>query len=229
MASETVGSVLRGRRRETGTLDELLREVRAGHSRVLVLRGEAGIGKSALLDHLAARAGTARVVRTVGVEPESEIAYSALQHLCAPLLDHLDRLPEPQRDTLATAFGLSPGEPPEALLVGLAVLGLFAEAAAERPLVCLVDDLQWVDRMSQVILTFVARRLEAESVALVFALRSPGDEEVLPGLPELRVAGLPADDATALLDTVLPGPVDGHVRERILAETRGNPLALLEL
>ncbi|MFI2486758.1 ATP-binding protein [Promicromonospora kroppenstedtii] len=229
MASETVGSVLRGRRRETGTLDELLREVRAGHSRVLVLRGEAGIGKSALLDHLAAGAGTARVVRTVGVEPESEIAYSALQHLCAPLLDHLDRLPEPQRDTLATAFGLGPGEPPEALLVGLAVLGLFAEAAAERPLVCLVDDLQWVDRMSQVILTFVARRLEAESVALVFALRSPGDEEVLPGLPELRVAGLPADDAMALLDTVLPGPVDGHVRERILAETHGNPLALLEL
>jgi DNA-binding CsgD family transcriptional regulator len=221
--------VLRGRRRETGTLDDLMREVRAGHSRVLVLRGEAGIGKSALLDHLAAGAGTARVVRTVGVEPESEIAYSALQHLCAPLLGHLDRLPEPQRDTLATAFGLGSGEPPEALLVGLAVLGLLAEAAAERPLVCLVDDLQWVDRMSQVILTFVARRLEAESVALVFALRSPGDETVLPGLPELRVAGLAADDARALLDTVLPGPVDDHVRERILAETHGNPLALLEL
>ncbi|MFD7308662.1 AAA family ATPase [Promicromonospora sp. NPDC059942] len=226
MRSETV---LRGRRRETDALDELLREVRAGHSRVLVLRGEAGIGKTALLDHLSARAGSARVVRTVGVEPESEIAYSALQQLCAPLLGHLDALPEPQRDTLATAFGLSPGSPPEALLVGLAVLGLFAEAAADRPLVCVVDDVQWVDRMSEVILTFVARRLQAESVALVLALRSPGDEQVLPGLPELRVGGLPDADARALLDTALPGPVDDHVRARILAETRGNPLALLEL
>ncbi|WP_285103856.1 LuxR family transcriptional regulator [Promicromonospora sp. MEB111] len=226
MRSETV---LRGRRRETDALDELLREVRAGHSRVLVLRGEAGIGKTALLDHLSTRAGSARVVRTVGVEPESEIAYSALQQLCAPLLDHLDRLPAPQRDTLATAFGLSPGRPPEALLVGLAVLGLFAEAAAEQPLVCLVDDVQWVDRMSEVILTFVARRLQAESVALVLAVRSPGDEQVLPGLPELRVGGLPDADAAALLDSALPGPVDDHVRARILAETRGNPLALLEL
>ncbi|MBA8809380.1 helix-turn-helix transcriptional regulator [Promicromonospora sukumoe] len=229
MRSETAGTVLRGRRRETDALDELLREVRAGHSRVLVLRGEAGIGKTALLDHLSAGAGTARVVRVVGVEPESEIAYSALQQLCAPLLGHLDGLPAPQRDTLATAFGLGSGEPPEALLVGLAVLGLFAEAAAERPLVCLVDDLQWVDRMSEVILTFVARRLQAESVALVLALRSPGDERFLPGLPELRVDGLPAADAGDLLDTVLPGPVDAHVRERILAETRGNPLALREL
>ncbi|MFJ3408404.1 AAA family ATPase [Promicromonospora sp. NPDC090134] len=226
MRSETV---LRGRRRETDALDELLREVRAGHSRVLVLRGEAGIGKTALLDHLSARAGSARVVRTVGVEPESEVAYSALQQLCAPLLEHLDRLPEPQRDTLATAFGLSAGRPPEALLVGLAVLGLFAEAAAERPLVCVVDDVQWVDRMSEVILTFVARRLQAESVALVLALRSPGDEQMLPGLPELRVGGLPDADAGALLDTALPGHVDDHVRARILAETRGNPLALLEL
>ncbi|MFI2366566.1 AAA family ATPase [Promicromonospora sp. NPDC019610] len=226
MRSETV---LRGRRRETEALDELLREVRAGHSRVLVLRGEAGIGKTALLDHLSARAGSARVVRTVGVEPESEIAYSALQQLCAPLLAYLDRLPAPQRDTLATAFGLSAGRPPEALLVGLAVLGLFAEAAAERPLLCVVDDAQWVDRMSEVILTFVARRLQAESVALVLALRSPGDEQVLPGLPELRLDGLPDADAAALLDTALPGPVDDHVRARILAETRGNPLALLEL
>jgi DNA-binding CsgD family transcriptional regulator/tetratricopeptide (TPR) repeat protein len=220
---------LRGRRRECDTLDNVLRDVRAGHSRVLVLRGEAGAGKTALLNYLTEHVRTGRATRAAGVEPESEIAYSALQHLCAPLLDHLDGLPEPQRDALATAFGLSPGNPPEALLVGLAVLGLFAEAAADQPLVCIVDDVQWVDRMSEVILTFVARRLDAESVALVFAVRSPGDEQVLGGLPDLRVEGLPVADARALLDAVLPGPVDDRVRDRIVAETRGNPLALLEL
>ena len=207
----------------------MLRDVRAGHSRVLVLRGEAGAGKTALLDYLAEHVRSGQVTRAAGVEPESEIAYSVLQHLCAPLLGHLSRLPEPQRDALATAFGLSSGEPPQALLVGLAVLGLFAEAASEQPLVCLVDDVQWLDRMSEVVLTFVARRLDAESVALVCASRSPGDEQVLAGLPELRVNGLPAADARALLDSVLPGPVDNRVRDRIVAETRGNPLALLEL
>ncbi|MGW4947994.1 ATP-binding protein [Actinoplanes sp. NPDC004185] len=220
---------LRGRRHELTLLDGLLRDVRAGHSRVLVLRGEAGAGKTALLDYLCGHSPGGRVVRAAGVEPESEIAYSALQQLCAPLLEHLDRLAEPQRAALATAFGLSSGSPPQALLVGLAVLGLFAEAAAEQPLVCVVDDVQWLDRMSEVVLTFVARRLEAESVALVFSARSPGDEQLLPGLPELRVTGLPDADAHDLLDSVLPGPVDARVRERIVAETRGNPLALLEL
>ncbi|MBQ1020072.1 AAA family ATPase [Micromonospora sp. D93] len=229
MPSYTEGSALRGRRRERDTLDRLLRDVRAGHSRVLVLRGEAGAGKSALLDYLSEHASAGRVTRAAGVEPESEIAYSALQQLCAPLLGHLDGLPEPQRLALATAFGLSPGDPPEGLLIGLAVLGLLAEAAAEQPLVCIVDDVQWMDRMSEVILTFVARRLDEESIALVFASRSPGDEQILRSLPELRVDGLPAAEARALLDSVLPGPVDDRVRDRIVAETRGNPLALLEL
>ncbi|MFD0576795.1 helix-turn-helix transcriptional regulator [Dactylosporangium darangshiense] len=225
----TETSALRGRRREQEALDRLMRDVRAGQSRVLVLRGEAGAGKTALLDYLHEQATAGRVIRAAGVEPESEIAYAALQQLCAPLLGHLDRLAEPQRVALATAFGLSAGEPPEALLVGLAVLGLLAEAASEQPLVCVVDDVQWLDRMSEVILTFVARRLDAESVALVFGARSPGDEEILDGLPELRVEGLSDADARELLDLVLPGPVDARVRDRIVAETRGNPLALLEL
>ncbi len=229
MNVDTAGPALRGRRRERDTLDRLLRDVRAGHSRVLVLRGEAGAGKTALLDYLTENAPASRVTRAAGVEPESEIAYSALQQLCAPLLGHLNRLPEPQRAALATAFGLSLGNPPEALLIGLAVLGLFAEVALEQPLVCVVDDVQWLDRMSEVILTFVARRLDAESVALVFASRSPGDERILDGLPELRVDGLSDADARALLDSVLPDPVDARVRDRIVAETRGNPLALLEL
>ncbi|MEH1168690.1 AAA family ATPase [Micromonospora sp. CPCC 205539] len=229
MPSNTESPALRGRRRERETLDRLLRDVRAGHSRVLVLRGEAGAGKTALLDYLGEHASPGRVTRAAGVEPESEIAYSALQQLCAPLLGHLDRLPEPQRAALATAFGLSPGKPPEGLLIGLAVLGLLAEAAAEQPLVCIVDDVQWMDRMSEVILTFVARRLDAESIALVFGCRSPGDEQILGSMPELRVDGLSPADARALLDSVLPGPVDDRVRDRIVAETRGNPLALLEL
>ncbi len=194
-----------------------------------MLRGEAGAGKTALLDYLTGNARSGRVAWAAGVEPETEIAYSALQQLIAPLLGHLGELPEPQREALSTAFGLSAGAPPEALMVGLAVLGLLAEAAANEPLVCVVDDVQWLDRMSEVILTFVARRLDAESVALVFAARSPGDEQLLGGLPELRVEGLAEADARALLDQVLPGPVDDRVRDRIVAETRGNPLALLEL
>jgi DNA-binding CsgD family transcriptional regulator len=227
--SNTGGSRLCGRQRERDTIDRLLRDVRGGRSGVLVLRGEPGAGKSALLDYLIESAPAGRVTRTAGVEPESEIAYSALQQLCAPLLGQLERLPEPQRTALSTAFGLTLGDPPDTLLIGLAVLGLFAEAASQQPLVCVVDDVQWIDRMSEVILTFVARRLDAESVALVFASRSPGDEQLLSGLPELRVDGLPYAEARALLDSVLTGPVDARVRDRIVAETRGNPLALLEL
>ncbi|WP_370643604.1 AAA family ATPase [Amycolatopsis sp. DSM 110486] len=219
--------VLRGRERECGALEELLRDVCAGRSRVLVVRGEAGVGKTALLDHLAGQAPPCRVVRTVGVQSESELSFSGLQRLCAPLLGLLDRLPGPQRDALATAFGLAAGSPPEGLLIGLAVLGLFAEAAAEQPLMCVVDDVQWLDRMSEVILTFVARRLDAESVALVFGVRL--DDAALEGLPQLRVDGLADADARALLDRTLAGRVDERVRDRIVAETRGNPLALLEL
>jgi DNA-binding CsgD family transcriptional regulator/tetratricopeptide (TPR) repeat protein len=220
---------LLGRQREQAALRHLLDEVRAGTSRALVLRGEAGSGKTVLLDWLAEQASFARVLRAAGVESESEIAYSALQQLCAPLLTDLGRLPEPQRAALATAFGLAAGPVPQPLLLGLAVLGLLAEGAAEQPLVCLVDDVQWIDAMSAVILGFVARRLGAESVALVAAVRSPDDERLLTGLPELRVDGLPDAVARRLLDSVLTGPVDPRVRERIVAETRGNPLALLEL
>ncbi|SNY45946.1 helix-turn-helix transcriptional regulator [Paractinoplanes atraurantiacus] len=224
------GGRLHGRRRERETFDRLLRDIEAGNSRALVLRGEAGVGKTALLDYLAEQAGPGvRTTRAAGVELESEIAYSALQQLCAPLLGSLDRLPEHQREAIATAFGLSAGSPPEPLLVGLAVLGLLAESAGEQPLVAIVDDVQWLDRMSEVILTFVARRLGAESVALIFSVRSPGDERILAGLPELPVGGLPDAEARRLLDSVLPGPVDSRVRDRIVLETRGNPLALLEL
>ena len=228
MPHRTPGPELRGRRAELRELDQVLRDVRDGRSRVLVLRGEAGVGKTALLDHLTERAAPARVLRAGGVEPESEIAYSGLQQLCAPLLPQLEALPAPQRDALSTAFGLGVGEPPSALLVGLGVLSLLAEAASTQPLVCVVDDAQWLDRMSQVVLTFVARRLDAESVALVLGARA-ADDDALADLPALRLAGLPPADARALLDSVLTGPVDDQVRERIVAETRGNPLALLEL
>ncbi|MFI6151700.1 AAA family ATPase [Kitasatospora sp. NPDC051170] len=224
---------LLGRAREVEVLDRLLREVRDGRSRVLVLRGEAGVGKSALLDHLAGRAAQAeaQVTRAVGVEAESEFAYSALQQLCVPLLPQLDRLPEAQQDALRVAFGLSAGSPPEMLVVGMAVLGLLAEAAAGAPAVCLVDDAQWVDLMSRRILAFVARRMDAESVALVFAERvvDGREEEDFRGLPELPLRGLADAEARVLLDGVLPGPVDARVRDRIVAETGGNPLALLEL
>ncbi|PJN26152.1 AAA family ATPase [Kitasatospora sp. CB02891] len=222
---------LLGRDREAAELERLLREVREGRSRVLVLRGEAGVGKSALLDRLAALAGQLQVVRAAGVEAEAEFAYSALQRLCAPLLSGLDRLPPVQQDALRVAFGLSAGAAPEMLLVGMAVLGLFAEAAADAPLVCLVDDAQWLDLMSQRILAFVGRRLDSESVALVFAERvvdGTGDEGFA-GLPDLALRGLSDAEARTLLDRVLLGPVDARVRDRIVAETGGNPLALLEL
>ncbi|MFF5075545.1 AAA family ATPase [Actinoplanes sp. NPDC000266] len=216
-------------RPEQETLDHVLRDARRGQSRTLVVRGEAGIGKTTLLDHLAERASSARVLRTVGVESESKLAYSALQQLCAPLMGGLDTLEAPQRAAVSTAFGLSAGQPPERLLVGLAVLRLLAEAASEQPLVCIVDDAHWIDAASAVILGFVARRLSTESVALVFAARSPGGDGHLAGLPELRVRGLPDADARALLDSVLTGPVDPRVRDRIVAEARGNLGALIEL
>ena len=230
MQRMSIGTVtLQGRREEQQLLDGVVRDVRAGQSRVLVVRGEAGAGKTALLDYLAERAGSGRVIRAAGVEPEAEIAYAGLQQIVAPLMGHLDRLAEPQRAALSTAFGMSTGPAPEALIIGLAVLGLLAEGAAEKPLVCVVDDVQWMDRMSEVVLTFVARRLDAESVALVFGARCQGEERILDGLPELQVEGLAEADARVLLESALNGPVDARVRDRIIAETRGNPLALLEL
>jgi DNA-binding CsgD family transcriptional regulator len=218
---------LRGRRRECGALDLLVGAVRAGESQVLVVRGDPGTGKTALLDYLAGRASGCRVARAVGVQSEMELAFAGLHQLCGSMLDHLDHLPEPQRDALRTAFGISAGSAPDRFMVGLAVLGLLSEVAGEQPLICVVDDYQWLDRASAQALGFVARRLAAEPVGLIFAARTAGDE--LRELPELAVEGLRESDARALLDSVLTGPMDARVREQIIAETRGNPLALLEL
>ncbi|HEY3465289.1 MAG TPA: AAA family ATPase [Amycolatopsis sp.] len=218
-----------GRHAERAALDRLLAGARSGQGQVLVLRGEAGIGKTALLDHVQSQAAGFRVARGAGVESEQVMAYAGLHQLCAPFLDRLDRLPEPQRDALGTAFGLSAGARPTRFLVGLAVLTLLAEVAEEQPLLCLVDDAQWLDRMSAVVLAFVARRLLAERIAVVFALRDDGRDSDLAGLPELPIGGLAEAESDALLGSVLTGPVDGRVRDRILAETHGNPLALLEL
>src|SRR5277367_536449 len=220
-------SGLTDRHAERGVLDQLVGAVRAGGSRVLVVRGEPGVGKSALLDYLAGRAAGCRVVRAAGVESEMELAFAGLHQLLAPVLDRVEGLPAPQQEALRTAFGLSSGPAPDRFLVGLAVLGLVSEAAGQRPLVCVVDDEQWLDRASVQALGFVARRLAAEPVGLVFAARVPGAE--LAGLPELAVEGLGEEDARTLLDSALTGPVDARVRDLIVAETRGNPLALLEL
>ena len=219
--------VLQGRRVEREALGRLLAAVRGGQSGVLVVCGEPGVGKTALLESVVGSVSGFRVLRAVGVESEMELAFAALQQLCLPLLDRLDRLPAPQRDALGVAFGLRAGDAPDRFLVGLAVLSLLAEVAAERPLVCVVDDAQWLDRASVQALVFVARRLLAESVALVLVTREPSDE--LDGLPRLVVEGLQNGDARALLGSVLRVPLDERVRERLVAETRGNPLALLEL
>jgi DNA-binding CsgD family transcriptional regulator len=218
---------LTDRRAECDVLDQLVEAVRDGQSRTLVVHGEPGAGKTALLEYLAMRASDCRVATVAGVESEMELAYAALHQLCAPMLGRLEALPGPQHDALRIAFGMSSGQVPDRFLVGLAVLGLLSEVAGELPLVCLVDDQQWLDRASAQVLAFAARRLGAESVGLVFGARVPSGD--LAGLPELVVRGLPDDDARALLDSALPGPVDARVRDQILAETRGNPLAILEL
>ena len=220
---------LRGRQSECEALDRVIAGARAGNSQILVVRGEAGVGKTALLEYLLERALDCRIARVVGDESEMELAFAGLHQFCAPMLDHLGRIPEPQRDALSTSFGLSTGEPPDRFLVGLAVLSLLAEVAEDRPLVCLVDDAQWIDRVSAQTLAFVARRLLAERIALVFGVREPSEGDEFLGLPELVIRGLNDFDARALLDSVLRAPVDGLVRDRFVAETRGNPLALLEL
>src|SRR4051794_15052165 len=201
-------SGLLGRARERDVLERLVAGVRAGQSRVLVLRGEPGVGKSALLRHLSAAADGCRIARAAGVESEMELPFAGLHALCAHMLGHLEHLPSPQRDALTTAFGLSAGPPPDRFLVGLAVLSLLADAAEEQPLVCIVDDAQWLDLVSAQTLAFVARRLLAERLALVFARRETGEEHELEGLPELVIEGLPADEARVLLDSTIPGPLD---------------------
>jgi DNA-binding CsgD family transcriptional regulator len=218
---------LTDRRTERGVLDRLVHGVRAGESRVLVVHGEAGVGKTALLGYLTGHAPGCQVVRAAGVQSEMELAFAGLHQLCAPMLSRLEHLPPPQQEALRTAFGVSTGPPPDRFLVSLAVLSLLCEAAGEQPLVCVVDDQQWLDRASAQTLGFVARRLAADPVAMVFGTRVPGPD--LAGLPELAVSGLPDSDARALLGSALPGPLDTRVCDQIVAETRGNPLALLEL
>jgi DNA-binding CsgD family transcriptional regulator/tetratricopeptide (TPR) repeat protein len=221
--------MLWGRRQQCRALDGLLADVRAGRSRALVVRGEPGIGKTALLGYAAETAPDFRVARAEGVESEMELPFAALQQLCGPVLGRLGRLPGPQRDALGVAFGLRPGSAPDRFLVGLAALGLLSEAASGQPLLCLVDDAQWLDQASAQALAFAARRLDAESVALLFGTRDPDAGGDLAGLPGLAVAGLADADARALLASVIPGRLDERVRDRIIAESAGNPLALVEL
>jgi len=214
---------------ERDALDRLIGAIRAGESQVLVVRGEPGVGKTVLLDYLAGRAAAAgcRVARATGVQSEMELAFAGLHQLCAPLLNRAERLPVPQQDALRTAFGLASGPPPDRFFVGLAALSLLALVAGERPLICLIDDEQWLDQASAQALGFVARRLAADPVGLVFSARQPGPE--LAGLPELTVDGLRDEDARALLEAALTVPLDAQIRDLIIAETRGNPLALIEL
>jgi DNA-binding CsgD family transcriptional regulator len=222
-------SALTGRLGECEALDRLVVAVRAGESQALVVRGDPGVGKSVLLEYLAGKAAGSgcRVARATGVQSEMELAFAGLHQLGVPVLEHADSLPVPQQDALRIAFGVAAGPPPDRFFVGLAVLSLLSALASERPLICVVDDEQWLDRASVQALGFAARRLAADPVGLVFAAREPGPE--LTGLPELVVDGLAGKDARALLESALAGPLDARVRDLIVAETRGNPLALLEL
>jgi DNA-binding CsgD family transcriptional regulator len=230
VAGKHLGERLQGRRAECAALDEVLDGARTGHSGVLVVRGEPGVGKTVLLDYVADQASGCQVARASGVESEMELAFSGLQQLLgSSMLERAERLPPPQRDALRLAFGLAEGPAPDRFLVGLATLSLFSDVADESPLVCLVDDAQWLDRASAQILSFVARRLAAERIALVFAVQEPSAEQELDGLPQLVVEGLDDHDARLLLESGIPGGLDEQVRDRIVAETRGNPMALLEL
>jgi DNA-binding CsgD family transcriptional regulator len=215
-----------GRAKESRLVEGLLDEAKGGQSRVLVVRGEPGIGKTALLEHAVGAASGFQVARASGVESEMELPFAGLHQLCAPMLDRLALLPDPQREAMRTAFGLASGPPPDRFLIGLAALSLLSEAAEQAPLLCVVDDAHWLDQSSSQAMTFVARRLLADRVCLLFGTRRPTED--LRGFPELVLEGLGASDATALLASVLRAPLDERVRERIIAETRGNPLALLE-
>jgi DNA-binding CsgD family transcriptional regulator len=223
------GPKLRGRTEECARLDELLSAVRGGRSGALVVRGEPGCGKTALLDYVAAHSDGYRLDRIVGVESELELPFAKLHQLCMPVLDQVEGLPAPQREALRTAFGLSAGRQPDPFHVGLAVLTLLSDVAEARPLVCLVDDAHWLDHASALVLAFVARRLEAESILLLFAERDEGALDELDGLPELRLDGLSPAAARELLAASSLGPLDERFLDRIVAESRGNPLALLEL
>ncbi|TQK28418.1 AAA family ATPase [Arthrobacter sp. SLBN-53] len=219
---------LRGREHDCAVLDALTDDARSGRGRVLLLRGEAGVGKTALLDQLACNATGFTLLRLGGVESDMELAYAGLQQLCAPLLADIVTLPPPQRAALEVAFGYGTGPAPDRFLVGLAVLSLLAGASAARPVLCLIDDAQWLDQVSVQVLAFVARRLLAEPVAMVFAVRD-GNPDVLTGLPEHTVAGLSDAAARELLESIMIGGIDPLVRDRIVAETRGVPLAIIDV
>jgi DNA-binding CsgD family transcriptional regulator len=221
-------AALVGRAAQCATVDRIVAEIRGGASRSLQLRGDPGIGKSVLLDYAAAAAAGFLVIRVTGIESEMEFAFAALQQACAPLLKHLDRIPAPQADALRVAFGLSHGDPPDRFLVGLGVLGLAAEEAAAQPLLFIVDDAQWIDQTSLQALAVMTRRLYGESVGVIFAGRSEAVRVELAGLPGLTVPGLAEPDARALLAGLVPGRLDDRVRDRIIAEAAGNPLALVE-
>src|SRR6266576_461642 len=221
------GEHLVGRKRERAVLDRLLEGARVGDGGVLVVHGEPGVGKTALLEYAIEAGEGYRVASTSGVEGETELPFAALQQLCSSFLELEERLPQPQRDALGVAFGVNVGPTPNPFLVGLAVLGLLSEVAEDRPLLTVVDDAQWLDAGSARALAFVARRLLAEKIALVFATRELGS--ALARLPELRVEPLGHRDARSLLESILPAPLDERVLDRIVDETGGNPLALLEL
>ncbi|SNX66478.1 regulatory LuxR family protein [Streptomyces sp. TLI_55] len=217
-----------GRQRECAALDGLLAGLREGSSRVLVVRGEAGIGKSVLLAYVAAQASRVKVTWGRGVEADMELPYASLHQVCAPFLDGVEELPQPQRDALRVAFGTAVGDPPDRFLVGLAVLTLLTRASEARPVLVLVDDAQWLDQVSLQTLEFVARRLLAEPVAMAFAVRDPEGQSALAGLPALQLSGLDAAAAGELLEGAVGGRLEERVRDRFVAETHGNPLALLE-
>jgi hypothetical protein len=221
--------VLHDRRDENRLLSSLLDAVRAGRSRSLVVCGEAGVGKTALLDHFVRQVSDCRVVSVSGLEAEQELAFAGLHQICRPFLGGLDVLPEPQRNALSTVFGMRSGPPPDPFLIGLGTLSLLAEAATGQPLVCIVDDAQWFDTASLQALTFAARRMVAERIAMVFAARDCDGTKDFAGIPQLALGGLDDEDARELLRTVLPGPVDRRMLDQIVAESRGIPLALLEV
>jgi hypothetical protein len=234
-AGETAGgpggarSQLLGRVQEARMLADLLHGADAGQGGAVVIRGEAGIGKSALLHDLAEKAHDAGVCRAMGVESEMELPYAGLQQLCGPILGRLTALPAPHRNALETVFGFSAGPPPDRFLVGMAVLGLLNNAAQDRPVVWIIDDAQWMDRSSIQAIAFASRRSQTERVLVVIAARDMDEDGDLAGIPEMPLGGLDAEDAERLFDSVVTGPTDPAVRDRIIAETRGNPLALLEL
>lgn len=221
--------LLRGRHVECAQVEDLLNQARAGRSGVMVVRGDAGIGKTALLDYAVGAAHDFQVARASGVQSEMELPFAALHQLCGRFMGMAEALPSPQATTLRVAFGVDEGDSPRRFLIGLGVLSLLSAVAEKKPLLCVIDDAQWLDQASAQALSFVGRRLEADAVVLLFAMRDASPSHGLESLPVLTLAGLSDDDASVLLTSKIQGRLDDQVRNRIIAEAHGNPLALLEL